>query len=80
MNTTTKTKRTQETLLACRKIKARLVEAGIQQIDIARELGLSRCYVSGVVNGTHFNRRIEARVAELLGEDPARLWAFRNLV
>lgn len=55
-------------------IKAALWTRGITSKSIADELGLSRERVSQVVRGCNRNERIQNKIAEILGKDPARLW------
>jgi transcriptional regulator with XRE-family HTH domain len=60
-------KRKSKDVTAARKRKARLVEAGIKQRDIARKLNVSEVAVSNVISGKIRSRRIEEAVAEEVG-------------
>lgn len=50
-----------------RKSKAKLVEAGIKQSDLAKKLGVSQAAVSRVVSGQIRSKRIERTIARELG-------------
>lgn len=55
-------------------IRLLLVQARISQADLARELGLRRQSINGVVNGRYRSRRIQQHIAERLGCPFAQLW------
>lgn len=57
-----------------RKVKAMLVERGIMQKDIAKELGVLLSTVSGVINGHHASKRIKKYIAKRLGVSFKKLW------
>ncbi|MBN2429286.1 MAG: hypothetical protein JXK94_13200 [Deltaproteobacteria bacterium] len=65
---------TQAAILRARRIKSRLVAMGVKQVDIARDLRVTRGHVSAVICGAYASPRVETRIAELLGEDPGKLW------
>jgi transcriptional regulator with XRE-family HTH domain len=61
-----------------RKLKAMLIEKGIKQIDIAREMGVTKGTISGAIGGHHNSRAVKMKVAELLKVDIEkieRLWS-----
>lgn len=55
-------------------IKALMVLKGISQTDIANQIGVKRCTVSGAVNGLRKSRRVQRAIATALGEDYEKLW------
>lgn len=57
-----------------KKIKARLVERGISQVDIARRLNLSPQTVATVINRRGRSYRVEQAIADLLGLPYEILW------
>jgi transcriptional regulator with XRE-family HTH domain len=57
-----------------RKIKSLLIARGIKQADVAHDLGLTRSAISHVIAGSGQSKRVQNHIAELLGEDPERLW------
>lgn len=56
------------------KIKAMLVERGIRQVDIARELGLKKETVNTVLNNHGTSRRVKEHIAKRLGRPVEYLW------
>ena len=48
------------------KIRALMVERGIKQADIARDLKIGRASVNGVVNGKWASRRVATEVSRRL--------------
>lgn len=58
----------------CRKVKALMILKGISQTDIAKQLGVKRCTVSGAVNGLRKSRRVQRAIAAALDEDYETLW------
>ena len=58
------------------KIKAMLVERGIKQSDIAKELGIARSSVGGAISGyrQHKSRRVHEAVAKRVGKPIEKLW------
>jgi predicted transcriptional regulator len=61
-------------LMKTRKIKALLIERGIKQVTIAKDLGVSTSTVSKVVAGDARSRRVEEAVAALIGHSREALW------
>ena len=57
-----------------RKIKSMLVERGIYQSDIARDLNVSGALVSKVVSGKDRSRRVQEKIANVLGLPYEKLW------
>lgn len=57
-----------------KKIRARLLMKGITLAEIARGLGVSRTWVSLVVNGHKKSRRIQEAIADALGVSYESLW------
>lgn len=57
-----------------RKVKSLLIRQGIKQAEIAKELGLKRCTVSGVINGHTDSKRIKEYIAKRLKMDFEKLW------
>lgn len=57
-----------------KKIRARLLMKDITLAEIARDLGVSRTWVSLVVNGHKKSRRIQAAIASALGVPYESLW------
>ena len=55
------------------KVKSLLIKNKIKQVDIARELSISRGTVSGAINGHHQSRPVKEKVAEKLGIDYDKL-------
>ncbi|QSV44912.1 helix-turn-helix domain-containing protein [Geobacter benzoatilyticus] len=55
-------------------IKALMILKGISQTDIAKQLGVKRCTVSGAVNGLRKSRRVQRAIATALDEDYESLW------
>lgn len=58
----------------CRKVKVLMLLKGISQTDIANQIGVKRCTVSGAVNGLRKSRRVQRAIATALGEDYESLW------
>jgi len=58
-------------------IKYRLRIAGYSLSDIARELSITPKSVSAVCRGFGRSKRVEALIAEKLGETPQALWPER---
>jgi lambda repressor-like predicted transcriptional regulator len=56
------------------EIKAALRIRGITLTALASELCLSRSMVTQVVHGRARSRRVEARIADLLGKPASALW------
>lgn len=56
------------------KIKAKLVEAGITQTEIATSLSVTLSAVSKTVAGKTVSKRIQAEVARRLKTEPEKLW------
>lgn len=57
-----------------RKVKALMILEGISQTDIANQLGVKRCTVSGAVNGLRKSRHVQRAIATALGVDYEELW------
>jgi transcriptional regulator with XRE-family HTH domain len=57
-----------------RSIKALLVEAGIKQVDLARQLGVDPSAVSVILSGRKRSRRIRLAIARALRYDVRDLW------
>lgn len=57
-----------------RKVKSLLIENGIKQADIAKELGVTRGTVSAAITGYHQSRRVKQAVADALNIDYEKLW------
>jgi hypothetical protein len=49
--------------------KAELVRRGIKVVDVAASLSCSPSHVSGVLSGMARNRRVEEKIASLIGQD-----------
>lgn len=62
--------------MTANKIKAMLVERGIKQTDIAKELGIARSSVAGAISGyrQHKSRRVHEAVAKRVGKPIEKLW------
>lgn len=58
-------------------IKSELIKAGIKQADIARELGIKRPSVNGVINQHQTNYRVMDLIAQKLNQDPRVFWGPR---
>ena len=56
------------------EIKYRLARKGIKQMDIAKNIGVSRATISYVVNGHSPSARIREAVAEALGLPVGDIW------
>jgi len=58
------------------KIKAMMVERGVKQVDIARELGIAPSSVGGAIKGyrQHRSRRVHEAVARRVGKPIEKLW------
>jgi predicted transcriptional regulator len=58
------------------KIKAMLVERGVKQCDIAKELGIAPSSVGGAIRGyrQHRSRRVHEAVAAKVGKPIEKLW------
>lgn len=57
-----------------RNIKALLIEAGIKQVDLARQLGVDPSAVSAIVSGRKRSRRIRLAIARVLQCRVQDLW------
>ncbi len=57
-----------------RSIKALLVEAGIKQVDLAKQLSVDPSAVSAIVSGRKRSRRIRLAIARALRYDVRDLW------
>lgn len=57
-----------------RKVKAILIRRNIKQTEIAKELGIKRCTVSGVINGHTDSKRIKEYIAKRVNMDYEKLW------
>ena len=55
-------------------IKARLLEAGIKQVDIARQIGVDPSAVSAIIAGRKRSRRVREAIARALGVKIQELW------
>ncbi len=64
-------------LINPRKLKALLVEKGITQVSIARELDppIDRSVVSKVISGKARSRRVQAKLAQKLDMPHEALWS-----
>lgn len=58
------------------KIKAMLVERGITQAEIAKELGIAPSSVNGALTGyrQHRSRRVHEAIAQRVGKSIDKLW------
>jgi transcriptional regulator with XRE-family HTH domain len=56
------------------EIKALMVLKGIKQSDIAKQLGIKRSSVCGVVSGQHPSRRVQKAIARALKKSFKTLW------
>lgn len=66
-----------------RKRKAKLIEAGVKQKDLAQKLHVSEAAISQVVSGKIKSRRIEAAIGQAIGrkhtrQAPAPIKSTRN--
>lgn len=59
------------------RIKMRLRVAGTSLAAIGRELGIQPTTVASVCRGTSRSRRVELRIAQVLGTQPQKLWPER---
>jgi transcriptional regulator with XRE-family HTH domain len=50
-----------------RKIKAMMIDKGVKQVDIAKQLDITKGTVSGAIGGFHKSEAVMLRLAELLG-------------
>jgi predicted transcriptional regulator len=57
-----------------RNVKALLVKRGITHTQIAKDLGISRAAVSGVLGGLWESDRVKNHIARILNKDCDRLW------
>lgn len=57
-----------------KKIQKLLIDAGLTQADIAREIGVAQSTVSLVISRRGRSRRIEEYLARRIGRHPGRLW------
>ncbi len=57
-----------------KKIKLFMLQKGIRQVDIAKELGVSRVAVCRVIKGLSKSRRIRQRIADVLDMKVDELW------
>ena len=51
-----------------KKIQKRMNELGINQLDLARESGLSQSYVSSIIGGTRGAKRMSFSTVTALGQ------------
>ena len=51
-----------------------MIEAGLSQVEVAREFNISRAAVSQVVAGTRVSSRVMNFIARALGVSIAKLW------
>jgi len=56
------------------EIQAAIKVAGTTQAQIAQECGVAANTVSAVIHGRSRSQRVEQRIAEITGSDPAQLW------
>jgi transcriptional regulator len=61
-----------------KRINIALLEAGICQADIARELGTTRQYVSNVISGLKHSRKVEDILAARTGKHVEYLFSYRQ--
>jgi transcriptional regulator with XRE-family HTH domain len=54
------------------------VRRRVRQAEIARQLGVSRAYVSDVIAGNRRSERVEAAVADALGLDAGEVFPARD--
>lgn len=59
-------------------LRAKLVRAGIAQIDIADDTGYSETFVSLVISGERISDKIEKCIAKKLRIHPDDLWKSEN--
>jgi len=57
-----------------RKIKALMILKGITGVQLAKDLGVSRTWLSLVINGHHRTRRTREAIAKALGKKVTDLW------
>jgi len=60
------------------KIKALMVEHGISQASIARDLGITRQVVCMVVAGTCVSRRVQEAICRRLGRPFEEIWGPKS--
>lgn len=56
------------------EIRAALLLKNVRPIMIAAELEVSRSAVSSVISGTLKSRRIQKRIAEIIGKELGEIW------
>lgn len=61
-----------------RRIKARMVVRGVTTVDIAREAGVSRTWVSLVLHGHKRSKKVERAIAQAVGKPVEELWPNNN--
>lgn len=64
--------------IQARKVKAKLVEAGISHKSIAQRLSLTRPMVSMVVGGYRSSHRVRREIAKVLNCRVEELWPRNN--
>jgi len=57
-----------------RLIKSLFVLKGIEQNKLAKELGITKQYLSNIINGQRKAKEIRKKIAELLGMPYETLW------
>ncbi len=63
-----------ETMNRATRIRILLLERGITQADIARDLGCSRAFVGQIVNGDKNTPRLRREIAKRIGLPYEDLW------
>ena len=58
------------------EIKAALRIKGITLTALAQELGLSRSMVTNVIHGHARSKRVEERIAQILGKSVSAIWVL----
>ncbi|MEI4473541.1 helix-turn-helix domain-containing protein [Frigidibacter sp. MR17.24] len=62
------------------ELKRDLRYKGYSVKRIAEEAGVSGTMVTGVIKAHNRSRRIEDRIAEILGRDPGEIWEHRRIL
>lgn len=56
------------------EIRAALLIKDVRPADIARELSCSRAAISDVIGGKLKSKRIQEKIAKIIGKEPSEIW------
>ena len=56
------------------KIKARLIESGFTQIEVAREMGVTKSTISRVLSGKTKSMKVQRKIADILNLPFETVW------